>query len=104
MDFVAKSEIARDRDAVLAGVSPALYLIVGGAGIGDELPIGVVDLAGLRINAIATVGASRAGKGRDGGAGVDDDRLLLGWGAHPEIDIVCAVSLVECSRLDPWPA
>lgn len=75
IDFVAHPEIARDRDAVLTRVASALHRLVGGAGIGDELPIGVVDLAGLGINVVAAVGASRAGKGRDGGAGVDDDRL-----------------------------
>jgi hypothetical protein len=49
---------------------------------------------------ITAVIAFFAGKGRDARAGVDNDGLSLGrGGSEPEIDVVCAVALVEGAHL-----
>ena len=47
----------------------------------------------------AAVGAFRAGEGRDGGSSIDDSRLALGRIAHPYIDVMSSVALVERTDL-----
>ena len=65
-------------------------------GIGEVF---VKDLINVVVFA-AMVAAAAAGKGRDGTARIDNDRLSLGWiGAAPQIDVVCPVSLVESADL-----
>jgi len=49
------------------------------------------------FSAFVAVGA---GEGSDGGASVDYEGLTLGNGfAYPDVDVVCAVALVEGSKL-----
>ena len=47
----------------------------------------------------AAIVAIGAGKGRDGGAGINYEGLTLGWVAYPEVDVVSAVALVEGGEL-----
>lgn len=55
---------------------------------------------GVGVVGIAAALAFLAGEGRDARAGVDYDGLSLGSGcAHPQVDVVRAVSLVERSHL-----
>lgn len=49
---------------------------------------------------ITAIGAFFTGEGCDAGSGVDYYGLTLGvGGSYPEVDVVCAVSLVEGSHL-----
>mmetsp|Transcript_27374 Transcript_27374/g.78899 ORF Transcript_27374/g.78899 Transcript_27374/m.78899 type:complete len:251 (-) Transcript_27374:67-819(-) len=57
----------------------------------DEVPVGVI--------ALSTIITARAGEGRDARTSIDNDGLALRWGAHPHVNIMSSVSLIQRADL-----